>query len=177
MGKATEDLKNEHEAILNVLTILDRVITEEGTKDASLINFGNELVYFLRIFADKCHHGKEENFLFTELIAKGVQNEGGPIGVMLQEHRQGREFISLMAQSLQSKDLAGFKTGAARYRDLIRSHIDKENNILFPMADNLLDEHTQAELFEKFENHEETVIGHGVHEELHAMINRWDKEF
>jgi len=177
MGKATQDLRNEHDAILNVLTILDRVLLKEDTHKDAILAFGNELVYFLRIFADKCHHGKEEYFLFLEMVANGLQNEGGPIGVMLQEHRQGREFISSMDQSLQSQDLVGFKTSAASYRDLLRSHIDKENNVLFPMADNLLDESAQAELFKQFETHEETVIGHGVHEELHALIHRWDEQF
>jgi len=45
------------------------------------------------------------------------------------------------------------------------------------MADQLLDEETQDALFEKFEQHEESVIGHGVHEELHSMIHNWATEF
>jgi hypothetical protein len=40
-----------------------------------------------------------------------------------------------------------------------------------------LDDARQNELFEKFENHEETVVGHGIHEELHAMIHKWEDEY
>ena len=42
------------------------------------------------------------------------------------------------------------------------------------MADELLTEDEQNVLFGKFEEHEENVIGHGIHEELHAMIHRWE---
>ena len=177
MGRATEDLRNEHEAILHVFTILDRMLSSTTKSDAENLQFGNELVNFLKIFADKCHHGKEEDLLFKELENKGVPNEGGPIGAMLQEHKQGREYIALMNKSLESKDLTNFKNAAIKYRDLLRNHIAKENNVLFMMADRLLDDKKQDELFAKFENHEETVIGHGVHEELHAKIHEWEVEF
>ena len=45
------------------------------------------------------------------------------------------------------------------------------------MAGKILDEEKQFELFEKFEKHEESIIGHGVHEELHGMIHKWSEEF
>jgi hemerythrin-like domain-containing protein len=177
MGKATQDLRNEHDAILHVFEIIDKMLLTTTKEDVEIFKFGNELIYFLKTFADKCHHGKEEDYLFKELIARGIPNEGGPIGVMLQEHQQGREYISLMSKSLESKDLINFKAYAAKYRDLMRNHIDKENNALFLMADKVLDDAKQDELFEKFEAHEETVVGHGVHEKLHAMIHQWEDEF
>lgn len=177
MGKATRDLRNEHDAILHVFEILDRVLSRDVKEDTEVIKFGNELIYFLKIFADKCHHGKEEDLLFKEMVAKGIPDEGGPIGAMLQEHRQGREYISLMSKSLESKDINHFKAYAIQYRDLLRNHIAKENNILFVMADRVLDDASQDDLFDKFENHEETVIGHGVHEALHSMIHQWESEF
>ena len=96
---------------------------------------------------------------------------------MLKEHTQGREYIAQMNKSLESKDTTEFNTAATKYRDLLTSHIEKENNVLFSMADQLIDETEQDGLFEKFEQHEETVIGQGVHEELHSMIHKWATEF
>lgn len=177
MGKATQDLRNEHDSILHVFKILDKVLLTDTKEDNEIFKFGNELIYFLKTFADKCHHGKEEDYLFKEMVARGIPNEGGPIGVMLQDHRIGREYISSMGKSLESKDLVSFKTNAAKYRDHMRNHIDKENNALFIMADRVLDTARQDQLFDKFEAHEETVIGHGVHEELHSMIHKWEEEF
>lgn len=177
MGKATSDLRKEHDAILQVLKILDRMISTDNIEDSVRLQYYNELVYFLKIFADKCHHGKEENYLFAELVKHGMPNEGGPVGVMLREHKQGREYIAQMTKSLESQDFTGFNAAAMNYRDLLINHIDKENHVLFVMADRILDEAKQGELFEKFEQHEESVIGHGIHEELHAMIHRWSEEF
>jgi hemerythrin-like domain-containing protein len=138
MGKATQDLRKEHEAILYVLQILDKM-TESDNRDAeTLFHYYGEVVYFLKTFADKCHHGKEENYLFKELVNKGIPNEGGPVGVMLQEHTQGREYIAQMTKFLEDKNISSFNNAADQYRDLLCRHIDKENNVLFMMADNVI---------------------------------------
>jgi hemerythrin-like domain-containing protein len=153
------------------------MVSAKEIEESARLQYYGEMVYFLKIFADKCHHGKEENYLFTDLVKQGMAKEGGPVGVMLREHQQGREYIALMSKSLESKDFAVFKAAAVNYRDLLISHINKENNVLFAMADKILDEARQDELFKNFEEHEESVVGHGVHEKLHAMIDRWSEEF
>ena len=173
MGKATLDLRHEHEAILFVLKILDKMITAELPALEDKLQYQRELVYFLKIFADQCHHGKEETYLFKAMEDIGIQNDGGPIGVMLGEHTEGRAYIARMNAALEAGDRIAFNEAAALYRDLLRIHINKENLILFNMADQVLNEEKQAELFDKFQQHEENVVGHGVHDRLHAMIDTW----
>lgn len=175
MGKATQDLRNEHEAILFVLKIMDRMI--ETNAAVNNAGYCRELVYFLRIFADQCHHGKEENILFKALENSGVPNESGPIGVMLAEHAEGRGYAAAMGNALEAGDAEAFNTAAAQYRDLLLGHINKENMVLFVIADQALGDDAQADMFERFEQHEENVIGHGVHEKLHAMIGAWAGAF
>jgi hemerythrin-like domain-containing protein len=177
MGKATQDLRKEHETILHVLKIMEKMMSVNNRENLEKLKYYNELVYFLRVFADKCHHGKEEYYLFNDLIKNGVPKEDGPIEVLLREHNQAREFVAAMSGSLGAKDLTGFGTAAVKYRDLLRNHITKENNVLFVMADQVLDDTKQDELYVRFEQHEENVIGHGVHERLHSMIHRWSEEF
>ncbi len=177
MGKATQDLRSEHDSILHVFHIMDQAFYSSAQGEAAVLNFGKELVYFLKIFADQCHHGKEENYFFAELTAHGMPAESGQITDLLAEHQQGRDAIARMSQSLEAGDLANFKTAAIGYRDLLQSHIDKENNDLFVKADALLGDGVQDELAEKFESFEEGVIGHGIHEQLHAMIDQWAKQF
>ena len=118
-----------------------------------------------------------ENYLFKELVSKGVPDEGGPVGVMLREHSQGRNLIAQMSFSIKEENIDGFHRAARQYRDLLKSHIEKENYVLFPMADNVISEQEQDTLFEQFEQYEENVIGHGVHEKLHAMIDAWAEAF
>lgn len=177
MGKATQDLRKEHDAILYVLQILDQMMLSDSNGYESLLRYYDEVIYFLKTFVDKCHHGKEENYLFKELVQKGIPNEGGLVGQMLQEHAQGRGYIAQMSRCLDEKDINGFNNAAVQNRDLLRNHIEKEGTVLFQMADNVIDENEQDILFEKFEKFEENAIGHGIHEKLHAMIDTWAKAF
>jgi hemerythrin-like domain-containing protein len=177
MGKATQVLREDHEAILNVLRILDKMISVNTKEEFVLLQYYDEFTYFLKIFAEKCHHEKEENYLFRELVDKGVDSESGPIRMMLEEHNQGREYIALMNKSLESKDLAEFNIVVRKYFNLLKDHLEKENNVLFVMVDQLLDESEQDSLLEKFKKHEESVIGYGDHENFKSMIHKWAIKF
>lgn len=177
MGKATGDLRKEHDAILFVLRILDKMMPGDNVEKSVLLQYYNEVVYFLKVFADKCHHSKEEIYLFQELVRKGIPDKDGPIDVMLQEHTLGRKYIAKMSSFVESNDIAGFSDVASKYCDLLRKHIEKENNVLFSMADSVLTPDEQDRLFEKFEQYEENVIGPGLHEKLHLMIDKWAGAF
>ncbi len=177
MKQATQDLRNEHEAILFVLKIMRKMAESDVYEDAAMLRWYGEIVDFLRIFGDRCHHGKEELFLFPELEKKGVQRENGPVGVMLSEHTQARGLIAGMAEAVEQKDRKAFEENALSYAELMEAHIDKENNILFGFADRLFSGAEQVGLFESFERHEEQVVGSGVHEQLHAKIHAWAEAF
>jgi hemerythrin-like domain-containing protein len=171
MSKAIEDLEQEHEAILSSLQILDRITADIG-KDSTpdqvdLISF----LGFLKEFADKCHHGKEEAMLFPALAKAGIPEKRGLMGQMLSEHEQGRNLIKEMEHALASgPDYKAFAGAARRYSTLLQAHIKKENGVLFPLAEKTLDNARLEGLFQSFEEHEEKVIGHGRHEELHRML-------
>jgi len=131
---------------------------------------------FLKVFVDTCHHGKEEEFLFPALEEAGVPREGGPIGVMLQEHQTGRELIRKMSTSLDGLGKgkidaeSAFKEAAESYIEVLRKHIDKENNVLFPMADERLSQERQHQMSEQFERLERERIGEGRHEAFHKLL-------
>lgn len=173
MGKATQDLRKEHGSILYVLKILEKMMASNDEEDSTRLDHYKNIVYFLQIFADKCHHGKEENYLFVEMIKNGFQKDGGPLAIILQEHEQAREYTVRMNEAVDRRDITGFNDAAEAYSDLLRNHVDREENVIFAMADKTIDEEAQNALFEKFEEYEETVIGRSVHEELHAMIDEW----
>jgi hemerythrin-like domain-containing protein len=83
---------------------------------------------FFQIFADKCHHGKEENSLFPLLEVRGVPREGGPIEVMLYEHQLGRSYVKAMRESLEVFDKildakTKFISNSLNYVALLRNHI------------------------------------------------------
>jgi hemerythrin-like domain-containing protein len=135
-------------------------------------------VGFLKEFADKCHHGKEEGILFPELAKAGIPEQGGPIGVMLSEHTEGRKLIKEMEESIAPKpDVSKFVDSARKYQTLLGDHIAKENNVLFPMADRVLDSRQLTRVHEAFEQHEEKVMGKGRHEELHDLLKVLKKKY
>ena len=183
MAVATSVLRHEHEAILRMLDVADEVSrrVERGVPVAPEAFSG--LVEFFRLFADKCHHGKEEDLLFPALEGKGLPREGGPVGVMLIEHDQGRAYMKEMAAVAEAivkgnADAVRRWVAAARgYSDLLRAHIQKENNILFVMAERILSDDEQAELARGFERIEIDKMGAGTHERLHAMMDKLVAEF
>lgn len=178
MKYASEDLKNEHEGILFGLEVLQEMVrrlNEQQLDDAGDLK---EMVNFFKLFADKCHHGKEENLFFPSLEKAGVKNQGGPIGQMLIEHAEGRQYIARMAEALAGDfQAAGFAAAAAGYIQLLRAHIEKENNVLFQMGDRLLKADEQVRLLEAFEEHEELVMGAGTHQLLHGMLERFEQKY
>ena len=178
MSKAMTDLLNDHEAILTALDIFSRMLDEQKISgEADAVELGSFIAFF-KEFADKCHHGKEEGILFPAMIAAGVPDRGGPIGVMMAEHIQGRGYIFEMDESLvEPMDFARFEKNSRNYITLLREHIQKENSVLFPMADRVISTLELEQMYAAFVEHEEKVIGHGRHEELHAMLADLNRKY
>jgi hemerythrin-like domain-containing protein len=168
----TEDLRHEHDVILLVLQGAERQAALRAPKQDNL----NEIVDFLVNFVDRCHHAKEERYLFPKMEERGVQHQGGPIGAMLSEHSAGRALVAAMKEKLTGWHLAqgldDIKVDLLEYVQLLRLHIDKENNVLFPMADKILTVEDQQSLSEAFTKLESEEIGEGVHEKYHNMAHR-----
>jgi hemerythrin-like domain-containing protein/uncharacterized protein (DUF2249 family) len=175
-GPPTQVLMEEHALILQALDALEQKIAKLESGAPADRAYFEKAVEFLRTFADKCHHGKEEHLLFKTLVEEvGMPRQGGPIAVMLSEHELGRSLIRGIADgaAVLGKDPAAAKrvieSGRA-YIQLLRGHIDKENNILFPMADQFLDPEHQERLSAEFERFEAEETGAGVHEGMLKLL-------
>ena len=175
--KPTDQLKEEHEAIKIALSILRNASKRLASGGEVNQEDLDHLLGFLKTFVDTCHHGKEEDILFVAMESVGIPRDKGPIAVMLREHETGRSYIRNMREGVEK-----YKTGepsycpqftenADKYIELLTQHIDKEDNILYPMADMHLSEEKQHEMIEKFEKLEEERIGIGKHEELHELLH------
>ncbi len=171
------ELKDEHQAVKLTLRILEKIsnkLTEGGKVDLEHLD---ELLEFLTTFVDKCHHGKEEDLLFPALEKAGVLREGGPIGVMLREHDLGRGYIKGLRQGVS--DLKNGKDKAVNliveniqnYSELLTRHIDKEDHILYPMAEQRFSYEQNDKLAKGFAEIEEKRVGPGKHEAFHQMLH------
>ena len=179
----TEDLINEHKALKVMLSIMSKIAEDIIANKIFYIEDVEKIVDFLQTFADKCHHGKEETSLFPALVLAGIQKENGPIGVMLQEHTLGRGYIKELIRGLENCKLGDTCSGKliaanlTNYVNLLQNHIHKEENVLFPMANKTLSEQKQKEISEQFEKIEVEVVGHGVHEKYHELLNQLKSKY
>jgi hemerythrin-like domain-containing protein len=142
--EATELLMSEHRIFEKVLNTLESAANKLERNEAVRPGFFVDAAQFSKGFTDGCHHRKEEGVLFKAMVHNGVSDSTGPIAVMLAEHEQGRRFIKAMraaAEEMEKGDssAAGRVIENARgYVSLLRQHIIKEDNILFPMADQVI---------------------------------------
>lgn len=175
--RATEELRAEHDGILTILEILEKISNRLSAGEAVEASHLDQIMEFLKVFADRCHHGKEEGILFPALEEAGIPNQGGPIGVMLHEHTDGRAYIQEMDNALDgmkkgdSDAPRSFANASRLYIDLLKQHIEKENQVLFPMADESLAAERQRDIAEQFDNFEKEKIGAGRHEAFHKMMD------
>jgi hemerythrin-like domain-containing protein len=175
---ATDDLRAEHEGILRMLAILNAVSERIHAGKSVPVAQLEGILDFLKVFADKCHHGKEEDILFPALEAAGMPREGGPIGVMLHEHTLGRGHIRDMGAALAGGDgQAAFAAPAQAYVELLTQHIAKENDVLFVMAEKLLGIPALTQMHEPFERLEQERIGPGRHEAFHRLLDDLAAEY
>ncbi len=124
-----EELKSDHQNILTHLNDLENVINQP------IINYAKveEFLRFTETFAEP-HHQKEEQVLFPALEKKGIPNEGGPIGMMLLEHAAKSDYLVKMREALQENNETKLKENTQAVIYLLRDHIYKEDNILYPCA-------------------------------------------
>jgi len=164
-----EVLEAEHRVIQRVVAGMAVLIERlDGGQDMDVALLEN-IVEFLRTFADRRHHGKEESFLFPALIHRGVPSHGCPIGGLTMEHQKGRVMVGELADAIR-----GYAAGEPPSREnLIRSlralvafypnHIWKEDYLLFPLAGKVLTLEDQQDLMHKFDTVDRD-LGLDVHE-------------
>jgi|TARA_Y100000034_G_C6880187_1_gene403210 hemerythrin-like domain-containing protein len=151
-SKTSKMLSEEHENILKVVGALDKECDELTNGQEADENFILNVVDFIKNYADKFHHAKEEDILFKEFckIAEKGAVHCNPVDQMLYEHDEGRKFVKGIREGVKEKNKEKIIGNARGYIELLKEHIFKEDNILYPMADDVLDDGTQEQMLEKF---------------------------
>lgn len=158
-------LRDEHDEILRGLEALEacthKLYDRQPVPPKNLEAF----IEFFKLFADKKHHGKEEDLLFPAMIDHGFSREVGPIHCMLADHENNRaltrQMVEAAAQYRAGDKEAGlrFAGTATQYIQVLREHIQKENLVLFSMAENCIPTDEEPELLAKFNNVDRNQIG------------------
>ncbi|MDD5584088.1 MAG: hemerythrin domain-containing protein [Candidatus Omnitrophica bacterium] len=180
--KPTDILEEEHRVIEKVVKAMSILIKKlEMGKDVNIEGLQN-IAEFMRVFGDKCHHGKEEKELFPLLGEKGVPMQGCPISALTYEHEMGRKLVKGLAEATVSYEKKSKSAKESLLKqlqglaNLYPNHIWKEDYLLFPMTNKILNDKDQEELGIKFKKVEEE-IGPDTHHKYERLAEEIDKKF
>lgn len=175
--RLTDVLQAEHERIVRALLCLSRLIEQLRVSGDVHPDAVQALLAFLRDYADHHHHQKEERQLFPWMERHGLTSHAGPLAVMNQDHEEGRDHVRHLlaaAKHLQTDAAVRreFVERAEQYCALLFAHIDKENHVLYPMADRMGPGtaelyHAPSESERKEEDRWESVVEHLENEARH----------
>jgi hemerythrin-like domain-containing protein len=173
---AIDILVKEHDSILKVIEITQTIL---NTNDNSTVKLEHveQIIDFIKNFADKYHHLKEEDVLFMEMEKHGMPREGGPIAVMLHEHDEGRNYIKKAVEAIEELKLGDdsafelIKENLLSYCTLLTNHIGKENNILYPMAERLLPAEVKSAMTKNFEETNLTTINNEYFDKYLKLVD------
>lgn len=155
-ANVTRVMVDEHKLILRMIALVENntALLEQGK--FRNWQFYIDAVDFIRNYADRFHHAKEEDVLFVELIKNGMPEKQSPIEAMHMEHDQGRAHVRAIEEAAQ-KALDGeigqatvIIENAKGYAALLRGHIEKEDDILYPLAERVLPEEVRARMLDAY---------------------------
>ena len=175
----------EHDNILKLLAALQNACC--GILEGAEVDDGDfrKMIAFARNYADKYHHGKEEQLLFPEMAQRL-----GPVGAnliqhgMLVEHDLGRQHISELENALNQyrddpKPLYKLRilTEAMGYANLLQRHIDKENQAVYPFAEKRLPEDVLQSIDEKVGQFEDAAENRKAQETYLGILQELTKKY
>jgi hemerythrin-like domain-containing protein len=177
MTDPTEMLEEEHRFIAKVVgvapVLADRVEAGQAVEAGML----REIVEFMRTYADKFHHGKEEDLLFPALIEKGVPVHGCPIGALTAEHVTGRALVKGLAEATDvlDNDVSSAREDVVKnlrgIAELYPNHIWKEDYLLFPMTHKVMRPEELQGLYQAFQEVEESMG-----KDTHHRLEQWAEQ-
>ncbi len=177
----TQALVAEHRLILRMITLLERNAALTAGGDFTDWQFYLDGVDFIRNYADRFHHAKEEDVLFSALVKNGMPRENSPVAAMLMEHDQGRTYVLGMEAAVQ-KTLNGLPgqeraiaANALVYAELLREHIGKENDILYPLAERVIPEALRGEIVSAYQQ-AEARANSDLSEQYRKLVERYEQE-
>ena len=149
----------EHRLIERMLKRVEKEIRMMDQRKSADVLFIDAAVDFIRIYADRCHHGKEEDILFRELVKKDLLVEHKKImDELIQEHKWGRKTVGelVLARNRYAKGdkqaLGDIRKELIELTVFYPKHIEKEDKRFFiPIMGYFSDAEKDALLIEGYE--------------------------
>lgn len=156
MSRPTHILRHEHRVIEQALRALDGICLNLKAGDVVPPEALEQLLDFIRNFADRFHHNKEETYLFPALNPNVLPKDGDALRFLMEEHQTERRLIAELELAIgkycygDSAAADQIIEAANSYRDHLVNHMREEEAILFRLAEEMLDETVKSSLIHSF---------------------------
>jgi hemerythrin-like domain-containing protein len=172
-----EALRAEHDRIDRVLAALRGYVGRRMRGEASCAD-GARFVRFFRDYADGLHHAREEQVLLPSLARHlEVPTHRGPLAAIVQDHEELRatlrELSPLLSTELDAPAMARLGALTDRFTRALWLHIDAENSVLFPEAEERLPRAGVRELPEPEREPEQRAREEAARLDGDALIAAW----
>ena len=177
--QARGPLMIEHRLIERMLTVIKRVLAKIELKHEVDPAFVDTAVDFIRTYADRTHHGKEEDILFRELNNKPLNEKDRKImKELIEEHVFARQTTKALIEA-NNRYRNGDDTALDEITDKLKTliefypkHIEKEDKVFFPASRvYFTDEEDQAMLAEFWEFDRQMI-----HEKYKSVVEGFESQ-
>ncbi|MBN2331785.1 MAG: hemerythrin domain-containing protein [Deltaproteobacteria bacterium] len=171
--QARGQLMIEHRLIERMLSVIKKVLVKIESEHEVDPVFVDIAVDFIRVYADRTHHGKEEDILFRELNKKTLTSEDGQImKELIEEHVIGRQTTKMLVEA-NNRYRKGDESALADISDKLQTliefypkHIEKEDKVFFPSSRNYFTDEEDQAMLAKFWEFDRKMI----HEKYDSVV-------
>ncbi len=180
--RPTEILAREHALVLLVTRVAEqevRYMRDTGEYRADEVH---RVVDFFEFFTEACHDPKEEHILFERLVERGLDPDSGILGQFYAEHAEFTTRLREIEHWLRDDkkggplDIAELADMLDTYLKLMRAHVGREEELLFTLANGLLNDRDQEEMSRAFSAVDAAEADEGVQarysELAHLLMSR-----
>ncbi|AVQ46383.1 hemerythrin domain-containing protein [Clostridium botulinum] len=172
-----ELMVNEHKNIKRMLAVIRKYCFKLLKNKEVDYNDFYRIIDFVRNYADKHHHGKEEDYLFNRMVdeIKGPTEKLVKHG-MLVEHDLGRLYMQNLEKALKALENGEEEAkidiiaNAVSYTDLLYRHIEKEDDVVYKFAERNLSKETLKKLDEDCKRIEKEAKEKGIQDKYIDLI-------
>lgn len=177
----TQTLMDEHQLILRMIALLERNAPRTAAGEYTNWQFYLDGIDFIRQYADRFHHAKEEDVLFVALVENGMPKEHSPVAAMLMEHEHGRAFVRNLEEAVREAQVGrndryqAIADNALGYAELLKEHISKEDFILYPLAERVLPEKVREDILRAYRT-AEADNAQQLNQHYRRIVERYEQE-
>lgn len=179
---AIGQLKEEHRAVEVMIHILEKISQRLEKGESVSPEHLKSLSEFISVFIEKCHHKKEEGYLFPLMLGSD-DIDSQLVKKLIEDHMGFYRLIGEIVTVFSRYEPSNPKTALAvvdiihRYIPTLKSHATQEDKEIFPLVEKYLPKEVQEKMYQDFVGFEARQIGSGQHEKFHQMLDELKKVY